>query len=281
MIFWGALLALIWDQLSPLHRPTQFDRLFVRYSDWVLRHFNAGTRSHGLLAWAVAVLGPAVLVGVVGITLGEANYFLGLAWGALVLYQCLGFRQVSELADELQGMLMKGDQKSARLLLVELGLDEVDSIPAHDLNRVAVAQVLQLGLNRIYSVLFWFMLLGPFGAVARALTAPLADGWRGDADVRATTRQITNLLDWLPTRLLAFSFAIVGNFEAVMLTWRSQSSDDSPSNAAVLQAAGFGALGLDDSTAPDPDYVSGAAALLKRAALVWLALLGLLWLGGL
>ncbi|MDR3395208.1 MAG: regulatory signaling modulator protein AmpE [Parasulfuritortus sp.] len=280
MIFWGALLTLIWDQLSPLHRPTQFDRLFVRYSDWVLHHFNAGTHSHGLLAWTVAALIPALLVGLVGLALGESNYFLGLAWGALVLYQCLGFRQISQLADELQSALHRGDQKNARLLLVEFGLDNVDAIPAQELNRVAVAQVLQLGLSRVYGPLFWFMLLGPFGAVAHALSTPLAERWRGDTDFRVMIGRILNLLDWLPVRLLAFSFAIVGNFEEAMLSWRSNNSDDTPSNAAILQAAGFGALGMDD-TSPDPDYVSGAAALLKRAALVWLALLGLLWLGGL
>jgi adenosylcobinamide-phosphate synthase len=280
MIFWGALLTLIWDQLSPLHRPTQFDRLFVRYSDWVLHHFNAGTHSHGLLAWAVAALIPALLVGLAGLALGESNYFLGLAWGALVLYQCLGFRQISQLADELQSALHRGDQKNARLLLIEFGLDNVDAIPAQELNRVAVAQVLQLGLSRVYGPLFWFMLLGPFGAVAHALSTPLAERWRGDTDFRIMIGRILNLLDWLPARVLAFSFAIVGNFEEAMLSWRSHNGDDAPSNAAILQAAGFGALGMDD-TSPDPDYVSGAAALLKRAALVWLALLGLLWLGGL
>jgi adenosylcobinamide-phosphate synthase len=278
MTFLGAFLALLWDQLSPLHRQTQFERLYIRFSDWMLTYVNAGTRSHGLLAWAVATLIPAALVSLMGNLLAEAGYMLGLAWNAIVLYQCLGFWQISDQARQVQAALQNGDPQRARSILGEMELYEVEHIQDAELGRTAVTQVLQLGLCRIFSVLFWFILFGPFGAVTYALTVPLAERWRGDSDFRIMIGQIKDLLDWLPTRLLAFSFAIVGNFEEAMLAWRSHDGESAPDNAEIVRAAGFGALGLNDDS-PDPEYISGAAALLKRAALVWLGLLGLLWMG--
>lgn len=279
MTFLGALLAMLWDQLNPLYRPSQFDRLFVRYADWLLPYFNTGTRKHGLLAWTAAALLPALLAGVVGALLSGVAALLGMAWSVLVLYQCLGFRQLTHLADEVKDALLAGDEPRARAKLFDLGLAGAETVPAGELNRRAVEHVLQAGLSRIFGALFWFMLLGPFGAVAYALSVPLAARWRGDSDFHASIDQIVAVLDWLPSRLLAFSFAIVGNFEEAMLRWRSLGTGERYGNVEVLLASGFGALGLADD-APDADYVSGAAALLKRSALVWLAVLGLLWLGG-
>jgi adenosylcobinamide-phosphate synthase len=280
MTFLGSFLALLWDQLNPLYRPSQFDRLFGRYADWLLPHFNAGTRKHGYLAWAVAALLPALLAGLTGVLLGELAALLGMAWSALVLYQCMGFRRLTHLADEVKDALLAGDEPRARARLLDLGLAEAESVPAGELNRRAVEHIIQAGLGRVFGVLFWFMLFGPFGAVAYALSVPLAARWSGDSDFHTASDRIVAVLDWLPSRLLAFSFAIVGNFEEAMLRWRALSTGERYGNVEVLLASGFGALGLDDD-APDADYVSGAAALLKRSALVWLAVLGLLWLGGL
>jgi adenosylcobinamide-phosphate synthase len=279
MTFWGALLALLWDQLSPLHRPSQFDRLFARYSDWVLEHFNAGTRAHGILAWAVAALLPAFLAGLAGALFGAWSHLLGLAWASAVLFQCMGFRQLTNKAEAIKKDLTAGDAQRARETLSDLGLPDTASVADAELTRVAIVQVLEAGLRRTFGVLLWFTLLGPFGAIAYALTIPLAIRWRGDTDFRAVIGSIMDLLDWLPVRLLALSFAIVGNFEEALLAWRSRTADGLSAGTAGLTAAGLGALGLDGAK-PDPDYVTGAAALLKRTALAWLALLGLFWLGG-
>lgn len=277
MTFLGAFLALLWDQLSPLHRPSQFDRLLGRYGDWVLTRFNAGSQVHGLLAWVAAALVPATLIALAGSLLTGVGYLLGLAWSAAVLYQCLGFRQLNQLADELQAALATGDRQRTLFCLAEMGLVDVESLPDAELTRRALGQVLQLGLNRVFGVVFWFVPFGPFGAVAYALTIPLAERWRGESDFRTTICQIMRWLDWLPSRLAVFSFAIVGNFEEAMLAWRGKDDNGLSTDAEGMRAAGFGALGLGDA-APDPEYVSGAVALLKRAVLLWLALLGLIWL---
>lgn len=278
MIFWGALLALVWDQFAPLFRPSQWERLYGRYADWVHDHFNAGTHAHGGLAWAVAALAPALLVGLFGHGLKEQAWLLGLAWSAAVLYRCTGFRQVVDLARALSAALAGGDPERARGHLADLGVDPGADATPEALIGMAIDRVFRLALDRLFGVLFWFVVFGAFGALAYALTRLLAERWRGDSDFHAAIGRIVPVLDWAPARLLAFSFAIVGNFETAMTAWRGRAGEDD--DDGVVRTAGLGALGIDGDT-PGPEYVAGAASLLNRAVLLWLGVLGLFWLGGL
>jgi adenosylcobinamide-phosphate synthase len=280
MTFWGVLLALAWDQMAPLFRPAQAERLYGRYADWVHEHVNAGTRGHGGLAWAAAALAPALAAGLAGLWLASVAELLGLAWAAAVLYRCLGLRQMVDLARAISAALAAGEGERARARLADLGGSCADDAAPEAVVRAAMDRLFRLGLERLFGVLFWFILLGPFGAIGYALTALLAERWQGDSDFHAAIGQIMPLLDWAPARLAAFSFAIVGNFEEAMVGWRQRVAGGDSLNEGVVRAAGLGALGLDGDTA-GPEYVAGVASLYQRALLLWLGVLGLFWLGGL
>jgi adenosylcobinamide-phosphate synthase len=106
-------------------------------------------------------------------------------------------------------------------------------------------------------------------------------------------------LDWLPVRAVAFSFAIAGNFQDAVESWRGQARGWGDENDGILLAAGAGALGLQLGgdirlpvgelarprlglgESPGPDALDAVVALIWRAALIWVAVLGLLWLGSL
>lgn len=277
MSFWGTLLALAWDRVAPLFRPSQLERQFDRYAAWLHDRVNAGTHAHGLLAWSLAALAPALMVGLLGLWLTELAWPLGLAWSAAVLYRCLGFSQLVDLARGVSAALAAGDPVRARDKLAGLGIECGPDETPDGYVQPAMDRLFRFGLERLFGVLFWFALLGPFGAVAYALSQRLAERWLGALDFHGAVAQIMPVLDWLPARLLAMSFAIVGNFEEAMVAWRARAADDDPHG--VVRAAGLGALGLDQET-PGPEYVAGVASLLNRAVLLWLGVLGLLWLGG-
>lgn len=277
MTFWSVCLALAWEQIASLFRPSQLERLFAAYADWLYERVNAGTRAHGWFAWALAVLPPALAVAVVGAWLSDAFKLLGLAWSALVLYRCMGFRQAFDQARGITGALSAGDPERARERLAAFGGDAMAD--AADPVRDAMAALFRLALGRLFGVLFWFVVLGGFGAVAYALGRLLAERWHGDTDFHAAVGQLAFWLDWPPARLLALSFAVVGNFEAAMVAWRSRAGADADDNEGFVRATGLGALGLDEET-PGPEYVAGTVGLLNRAILLWLGVLGLLWLGG-
>lgn len=279
MSFWAALLALAWDRLVPLFRPSQLERLFGRLADWLHDRVNAGTRGHGLLAWSVAALAPALAAGLLGGWLDHLAWPLGLAWSAAVLYRCLGFQQMIGQARDLAAALAAGEHDRARMHLAALGVEHAADAEAGEWVRPAMDRLFRLGLERLFGVLFWFFLLGAFGAVAYALTRLLAERWQGDGDFHAAVAEVLPVLDWLPARLLVVSFAIVGNFEEAMLAWRSHAAEPDAGNEGMVRAAGLAALGLGEA-APGPEYVAGVAGLLNRAVLLWLGVAGLLWLGG-
>jgi len=56
------------------------------------------------------------------------------------------------------------------------------------------------------------------------------------------------LLDWIPVRLTALSFAIVGDFEDAIYCWRTQAkswaTQEGGVHAGILLASGAGALGV-------------------------------------
>jgi membrane protein required for beta-lactamase induction len=195
----------------------------------------------------------------------------------VALYFCLGFRQVAETLLALAEALRGGEPARVRERLADLGCA---APAAAETARKAMETGLRRCLDRLFGGLFWFVLFGPAGAVLYALSRLLGELWRGDTEFHAAVERVVFLLDWLPARLLAFSFAVVGNFDDAMLGWRGRLDTSLPPNEAVVVAAGFGALGLNDIK-PGPEYLSGVVSLAARAILLWLAVLGLLWLGGL
>ena len=116
--------------------------------------------------------------------------------------------------------------------------------------------------RQVFATLFWFTVLpGPAGAVLYRAAALLAEEWQGDAKGADTTpiaqaravfgrpaRTLLFLLDWVPARLTALSFAIVGDFEDAVFCWRTQASswagEDGGEHAGIVLASGAGALGV-------------------------------------
>jgi cobalamin biosynthesis protein CobD/CbiB len=89
------------------------------------------------------------------------------------------------------------------------------------------------------------------------------------------------VLDWLPQRVTAFSFAIVGNFEDALFSWRQQAATWFSPDAEIVLASGTGALGIrpGEAATPGPDggdqENSGVAEIADVGTLA--SLQGMLW----
>jgi adenosylcobinamide-phosphate synthase len=328
MGFLSLIIALLVEQVRPLRSGNVAYDAVRGGAEFVERNFNAGEKQHGVLAWFVVVLPPTIAAWVVYYLLLRAHPFLGLAWNALILYLTLGFRQFSHYYTDIQVALAANDLDGARALLTEWKRDSDPTFSANDLVladicRVAIEEALVASHRHVFGVFFWFVLMpGASGAVLYRLTDYLARRWnrptRGQPGETAGepfgefALRMFKWIDWLPVRLTAVGFAIVGNFEDAIFCWRHHANLFGEPSRGVLLAAGTGALGVrlgpsarhatEPAVAPagDPavvvddhllDAMPGVEAspaalrsgvgLVWRSLLLWMLLLLLLSLAGL
>ena len=307
MAFFTILAALLIERARPLPWADTLLGALHRYSDRLALDLNAGRSTHGTVGWLAAVC-PWVLAALIAYyLLRSLNPALGWVWTVLVLYACLGFREVVTVLRDIFDALRAGDLDRARELLAHWRGEPAAPYGEADIAKAALETALLRAHREVFGVIFWFVLLpGPAGALLYRLAAEMDRRWgqRRDAEFRAFGRfsaRAFHALDWLPVRLSAVGFAIAGNFEDAVATWRSYAQTWLDATQGILLASGAGALGvrlggplpleagvdfrpdLGEGELPDADTLQSALYLLWRTLIVWLVLLLLLtlarWVG--
>jgi len=142
-----------------------------------------------------------------------------------------------------------------------------------DFQASTLPEVLAFHASKKFTVIFWFVILGPFGAVFSRLLSDLADTKRWE-HLSGLASFISEWLSWLPVRLLCLSFALVGSFSAVVKLWFDQVLTGAHNNMNLLIQSVHNACEESDL---DPIKLSSAAIrLFSRALLIWLAVLALI-----
>lgn len=137
--------------------------------------------------------------------------------------------------------------------------------------------------SRIFAVLFWFMVLGPAGAVLyRTISLSAAEFKKQNAKpvLIQSTRMLEASLDWLPIRVLTFFFALGGHFTKVFSSWRKKMTSGLDSNDLFITECGAAALGDEQTIAIDGSAEKNAIALLDRAFVISLVFIAIcaIWL---
>lgn len=246
-------------------------RWFNHYQRWLLNTRLSNWSQYLLLA--ATVLPLVLVVGVVNAVLDNWLYGLGkLVFGVAVLMYCLGpsnlWVQVYSCINELQ----KEDLKPAiERVHAAFGI----GMPEHSqaFHQAFVRAIFIAAYQRIFAVVFWFVILGPLGAVLyRSIALCRAESPLGLMSVAAKLQQ---LLDWIPVRIFTFIFALGGHFTQVFAYWKKQVTKGVSVNDTLLTECGVLSLDvLDGSHIPeDGSGEREAVALLDRAFVMWLVIL--------
>ena len=299
MTFFSLIVALLLEQARPFS-----GRVFafmLDYFSWIRTHLTTGEHRHGILAWMLAALPLTLAVGIVTLMLHKLNPILGWAWNVLVLYLTMGFRQFSHAYTSIDKALKEGDLQKARDLLGAWSGDCTAEYNSEEVARVSIELGLVYSHAYVFGVIFFFALLGPVGAVLYRLATALNDEWNGHEDnlLGKFSAQAFEIIDWIPSRLTAFSFAIVGDFEDALYCWRTQASSWRPLAHGILLSSGAGALGVRLGDAlpeegssryrplmgigdeADSAYMQSTVGLIWRGLLLWLLLILLLTIANL
>ena len=227
-----------------------------------------GNRLRGSLAWALLVL-PLPLA--CAWLLSQLAWPAALAGHALLLWFALGGRSLEEHAQAV-----------------------AQPLDAGDISRATVETALENGNDAVFGALFWAALLGGPGALAFRFANTLDAMW-GYKDERRIyfgwcAARADDLLGYVPARLTALTYALLGQGGAALRCWRTQAPAWSSPNAGPVMAAGAGALGvslggaaiyhgrveprpmLGSGPAPVAADIERALALVRHGSLAWAAL---------
>ncbi|MEP9316909.1 adenosylcobinamide-phosphate synthase CbiB [Pseudomonas sp. LABIM340] len=249
-----------------------------------------GWRSHGVTAWIIAVI-PLTLIAL----LLSLLPYVGWVVQALALYAALGLRSLGEHAEPVALALRSGDLNEARLRVGYMVSRETAELDDTAVARAATESVLENGSDAVYAALFWFAVAGAPGVVLYRLSNTLDAMW-GYRNARFerfgwAAAKIDDVLNYLPARLVAFTYALLGHTRLALRCWRTQAPQwDSP-NAGPVMATGAGALGvslggcaryhgelherprLGEGPAPTATDIWRALALVRQGVLLWLAVI--------
>jgi len=323
MSFFAILFALLIEQARPLARTNPIHAGLRAWALSVSRNFDAGKPHHGWVSWGLAVLLPSLAVlAIHWLLLWGVGWPLAVVWNVAVLYITLGFRQFSHHFTRIRDALESGDEDGARAALAHWQQVDVGELTRSEIVRHVIEYSALAAHRHVFGVLAWFSVLaalglGPTGAVLYRLAEFVSRYWHykertgvqpASASLQRASAEAWTVIDWLPARLTALSFAVVGSFEEAIEGWRFHAQRFPNDNDGVVLAATAGAInvrlggealraradlqtpqgleieadiGDSDSTPgrePEVGHLRSVVGLVWRSVVVWMLLLALLTL---
>ena len=201
------------------------------------------------------------------------------AFGIVVLMYCLGPACLSSDIEAYLDARSLGDDDEALHYAGALTGRAASTVPDQQTSDVTRA-ILHVANERIFSVLFWFVVLGPIGAVIYRLVTNISKRDEIDSLVHVA-RLIQGLITWIPAHLLATGYALTGHFDGAFRAFQSRprESNLSLANYDVLVTTGLGALRGQEVT-DEISSITAARDLVMRSIMVWISVLALLTMGG-
>lgn len=250
MTLFSILIALVLEQFRPLRRDNVIYGWVIALAARVEQSFNAGRAEHGRLGWIVMMSLLVLPTLMIYWLLGAFSVIAQLAWTILIVYLTLGFRHYSHYFSAIQIALNESNLTEARRLLAEWIRSDTSDMDATEIVRISVERALMTTHQHVFGVFFWLLLpIGPAGAVLYRVAEYLSRGWNlpdhlKDEPFGHFARRAFQIIDWVPARLTAIAFAIVGNFEDAVYAWRNFAHRWRNESEGIILAAGSGAMGV-------------------------------------
>lgn len=280
--------------------PRRFHPLvgFGAWADWMENFLRRGApgqplfnRVRGVLGWLLLVL-PCVLL---ALWLGRQP--LGWLADTLLLYLALGGKSLVQHGERVAADLAAGDLAAARVHVGWMVSRDTTQLDEEGVSRAAVESILENGNDAVFGALFWFFVAGGAGALLFRLANTLDAMW-GYKDARRiyfgwAAARIDDVLNLVPARLTALTYAVLGDTRAALTCWRRQAGTWASPNAGPVMAAGAGAIGaqlggaavyhgqiemrpkLGVGWTPEHTHIARALALVERGQWLWLGIIAL------
>jgi adenosylcobinamide-phosphate synthase len=280
-------LSLVFDRI--LGEPKRFHPL-VGYGaivDRIEKTLNHGNEKFckGVIACTLAVI-PIVFI------TWLIDQLLGGWWMSIVCgYLAIGWQSLRQHGQWVEQALLSGDIDTARTKLSWIVSRDTSSLNEEEISRGCIESLLENGSDAIFAPLFWLAVGGAPAVVLYRLcnTLDAMWGYRNDRyeQFGKFSARVDDVLNLIPARLTALSYALAGDFMNAMKAWRAQIGQWYSPNAGVVMATGAGALSvslggnaiyhgkqksrptLGSGPAPATKDLSRALVLIDRCVYLW------------
>jgi len=311
------LISLILEKLLPPLHGLRSLAWIKTYHQWMCARAASHEKWHGIPCLLIIVLLPTIGVAIIQYLLNDLLVFFSFVFSIIVLTYCLGPKDKRQLAHEYLDAEESNNAENANAILQELVSCTSASPPPEDKFarvRMLCECILIQTHEQLLAILFWFVILGPMGAVLYRLTIELQQAGlhtckscddetateasiKTDADTTQTgTNEFKNavarlhyVLAWIPSRLTALSYAVMGSFVHAMHAWQDapleeSDTDNSPKSHRLLLRIGFASLQFDNKPPQDNtqhnDAIRETLGLCGRSLVAWVTVLALMTLAG-
>ena len=245
---------------------------------------------------AILVLPVYAVIWLLGGTLAGFTY---LVLAIVVLFFSLGPRDIGEEVVEYCKALEADDEEQVHHAAKAIVEDDVPTDPVERTACVEAAVCVQAN-NRLFAVVFWFVVLGPLAAWAYRVTdlvrrravfnaARDAETAGSSARIRDAAEMLHGWLAWIPARLTAVGYAAAGHMDEAIAALRAPTEDreakSSERSENLLARVGVAALALQDrpdETATERAIRGAEAAnhLVFKLLLIWAVIISAMTLYG-
>ncbi len=297
-IFFALLLDRLVGELPGHQHPlVGFGKLADKLEKYFLRDPELDDDKKKLLGVISCIILIVPLVSFVAFIMHYSAYTFGYALlsNVVLLYLVIGASSLEDHALEVKHSLESENMVKARLDLSHIVSRNTEELDDTAISRATIESVLENGSDAIFAPLFWFIIAGIPGALCYRLINTLDAMW-GYRNIRYlyfgwAAAKLDDLVNWIPARLTAVTYALMGNFKYACSAWREHAPFMESPNAGPVMCSGAGSLNLTlggpaiyhDVLKEKPEFgygpvpghndIARATELVRRSTLFWLLII--------
>ena len=275
LIIFSLLIEYIYDPISNMKDTHVMQSLIEKYKEYFKEYFNNKYVLYLFFAVLVFILINIILL-LVDLIL---HPFFSFLINLIILVYCLRPGEFNRIIDEVK--LLDDVKKSKNFEIKRMNYILADNLNSSTDDKRSI--IFYSSTRNIFNVLFWFLILGPAGALAYISIDFMVNGsMKIDAQSKKKLKQVIGIIEFIPIHLTLLSFALVDDFETCKKHWQSISmkKDLYLSNIDLITTIGLNLVIRNDDLNDDEFFYTNAQIIIFRALLAWLSIIVLLIFGG-
>ncbi len=260
---------------------------FERYISLLQSWGKSSKLWQGFSGVAYVVLPATILVALIYFILADMFYgTVSMLFGFFVLLYCLGPDDLHHDMQMYFSLEKAQDTNGVNNFLHKF----LGSVPADSkmMHRAITNQIFIQANHRLFAVIFWFLILGPVGAVLYRLSNLLVNyldtrSAEFDHSFIQSSQTWLNVLDWIPARILGLLYGLAGNLSSGVLKWMKQVVTGLQNNNEILTYCGLSAMNVspEDISNASLEENQHAVAIVDRVLIITLVIIAIFTLGAL